>query len=435
MSASVPGSAHEDVLQFLDELDNLAPQTSSAPPASTEDVLSFLNEVEAPSGATPPPVTANLTPVPQQPPKSPASAGSNVSHASTLAPTPTAQQPSTTNAGQSLASSPARSPQPKKTPPQSKPIPPSAPTQQQQQPAEGGLWGSLWSQAAKVSAVATTSLETARAMAMETAKVVSENDKVKEIMKNVDRDHIGKIGTDLSKLGQNLVDTLAPPISPHGGGGGLYLRGNNLSLFAHSITVWFCAEAAGGENIDSLHDFLQSTVSEMWLGNAVTLCEKVIVNSVKDPVPKVASSLDEAVNLVEATIERLQKLADANVSLSPTDPPNLATPSQSVFLVVQPFTTKVSSILFDEQPHVQYFILLVADDAIHVASTLSQSVVQEREDDLMREVAPPGAGGGEGAKSVGKKLARWAENQRQRVLETALTDVCEEFAFRCRLDQ
>ena len=133
-------------------------------------------------------------------------------------------------------------------------------------------------------------------------------------------------------------------------------------------------------------------------------------------------------------MERLQKLADANVSLDPTEPTQPLAQSQSVFLVVQPFTTKVTSVLFDEQPHVQYFVLLVADDAIHVASTLSQSVVQEREDDLMREAAPPGAGA-EGAKSIGKKLAKWAENQRQRVLETALTDVCEEFAFRCRLDQ
>ncbi|KAJ3043116.1 hypothetical protein HDV00_005730 [Rhizophlyctis rosea] len=438
------GSAHQEVLQFLDELDNLAPQTaatSSAPAASTQDVLSFLNELDAPAASTPPPSAAQQQPLPP-PPTAPYTLPETPSGApGATPPKPTSQPTSRPSSRQEAPQSPANrppavnaSPAAAAAKPQVALSQPLSPTKQQQ--GEGSLWGSLWSQAAKVSAVASTSLVTARAMAVETAKAVSENESVKGIITNVNREQIGKIGTDLTKLGQTFVDTIAPPISPHGGGGGLYLRGNNLSLFASTITVWFCAEAAGGENLDLLHDFLQSTVSEMWLGNAVTLCEKVIVNSVKDPVPKVASTLEEAVAL--ATVERLQKLADTNaLNDSPTSPTTTHPNSQSVFLVVQPYTIKVTSLLFDEQPHVQYFVLLVADDAIHVASTLSQSVVHEREDDLMRDAAPAvgGQGGNESAKGASKRLAKWAENQRQRVLETALTDVCEEFAFRCRLDQ
>ncbi|KAJ3297321.1 hypothetical protein HK104_000648 [Borealophlyctis nickersoniae] len=527
------GSAHQDVLQFLQDLDTLTPGAAQAAPAesgtSTQDVLSFLDELEgvAPQVSTSaasqgvPPAGAASAPAPQ--PGSPApgettsstTAGASppanlpssltippVSDVPSPAPAPS-QQTQTARAvppvppppksgfvnGPHSLKSPPRSPalplynderaskrnsapmesmftqyyggnSPTRSMGSPPPVPPTPTTPEPTNKRNSALWGSLWSATAKVSAVTASSLtkgfetaskglETAKAMAEETAKAVSTNDKVKGIMLNVNREQIGKIGSDITKLTQTFVDTIAPPIQH--GTGARYLTDNGMPLFASTITVWFCAEAAGGENLDLLHDFLQQTVTEMWLGNALRLCEKVVVNSVKDPHPKTAANLEEAAALVEGTVERLQKLSAANLPQidhegAPIDPH--ANPHQSVYLVVQPFTVKISSLLFDDQPHLQYFILLVADDGFNLASTLSQSVVQERFVEAAPDVAAVpmsptsptssagGSSGGNGANGTGlkqRRLAKWAVNQSTRVLETALTDVCEEFGFRCQL--
>ncbi|KND04290.1 uncharacterized protein SPPG_00025 [Spizellomyces punctatus DAOM BR117] len=412
-------NAHQEVLQFLQDLDSIVPGEAAGGPttsvaqnatptthaASSQDVLSFLNELDAPpvSSASP---SASTIPSQAPPVGVPAS------------------KPGQTNPYAATSSAPHRPPVvTSQRPPQGFSIPaPSPVTSQQTVPQQTNVpliqpsyqstdtsptvrgdawgWGNIWSQAAKVSGAAATSLtkglETAKAMAEETAKAVSTNEKVKGIISNVNKEQFEKLGTDITRLTQSVVDTIAPPIG----------RGDHPStaMFASNVTVWFCGEASGAADLDNLHDFVQSTVNEMWLNSRPRLCDKVSVNSVKHPEPKIADSLEEATKIVESTIERLHKLSDSSEPIP--------TASQAVFLVIQPFTTTLTSLLSDSQPHLQYYTVLVSGDTMHVATSVSQSVaVVAGEDGL-----------------VGK----WAKHQKQRVLETAMADVCEEFAVRCQ---
>ncbi|KAJ3154966.1 hypothetical protein HDU86_004485 [Geranomyces michiganensis] len=379
-------NANKDVLQFLQELDSGVPEEVTAPAAgdtaglsapdaaNSQDVLSFLNELDSPG--LPPPAT-NIV----QPPET--------SHLN--ASTPQATVLNASNVGPSNQQSYTSNPPPK--------LEHDAPVALIQQgraehptaaaAGDSWNWGSIWSQAAKVGATATTSLskglESAKAMAEETAKAVSENEKVKGI---INKEQLGKLGTDISRLTHSLVDTIAPPLSPAA----------TSPLLASVVTVYFSAPA--DTDIGDLRDFILATVREMWIGR---VCDRVALEGVE--AGKDVAGVAEAVAKTKETTEHLQQLAGT----APTPP---ETPTHAnVFLVIQPLQPQLPT------PQTQYYVTIIAAGAAHAsASALSQSVA----------ISDGGA-----SAPVGSLAARWMKHQKRRVVETAVADVCEELGVRC----
>ncbi|KAI8928673.1 hypothetical protein BC831DRAFT_447514 [Entophlyctis helioformis] len=336
-------------------------------------------------------------------------------------------------------------------------------------------WGSIWATAAttasaataRVSAVTVKGLETAKAMAEQTAHTVTSNDHVKGLYAGV-APEISKLGTDLSKLATSIADTIAPPISASSGSHG---GSHGSSAFAPLVTVWMCAELRDADGLDVLHDFVQSTANEMWvrpfhagadpktgmplmhdvqqhvdasagspaesrpadlstqpIAPGTTLrcghvCNKAVVNSVKDPDPLIAKSLGEAIEHTEAIIGRLEKLAQANPppqlpasahAASPTGAATVVASPLSAYLVIQPFTTQLPPSLLSETPqtHTQYLCTLLCDAGeagLFSPRAISQSV-------LTRDTVP----------SAPLNHVRWETTMHRRVIETSVADLCEE---------
>ncbi|KAI8590136.1 hypothetical protein BDZ88DRAFT_415674 [Geranomyces variabilis] len=380
-------NANKDVLQFLQELDSGVPlaDEATAPSggdaglpapdaANSQDVLSFLNELDSPGL---PPPAANIV----QPP------GTSQLNAAT--------QPATvlnaSNVGPSQQQSYVANPPPKVSHDAPVASIPQPRVEESTSAATGDSWGwgSIWSQAAKVGATATTSLskglESAKAMAEETAKAVSENEKVKGI---INKEQLGKLGTDISRLTHSLVDTIAPPLSP----------GVTTPLLASVVTVYFSAPA--DTDIGDLRDFILATVREMWIGR---VCDRVALEGVE--AGKEVAGVSEAVAKTKETMEHLQQLA--STAQAPPETPTHV----NVFLIIQPLAPQLPS------PQTQYYITIAAANAAHAsASALSQSVATS---------------GGADAPSIGSLAARWMKHQKRRVVETAVADVCEELGVRC----
>ncbi|KAI9101653.1 hypothetical protein DFS34DRAFT_591505 [Phlyctochytrium arcticum] len=419
--AASDANPHQEVLQFLQDLDSIVPtndpssgpqnnQKSKQPQlaqgqaptdASSQDVLSFLSELDAPVAPTGSPSVSSPALKPANLQSSEAKPAFVPSARVTTRPAPLDGQTSLT------ANESARRSQDDPRTFGSSPLGTSSPlpgspsgSMKRRSSGKQDTWGwtNIWSQAQKVSGVAaesiTKGLESAKLMAEETARAVSTNEKVKGIIQNVNKEQFGKIGNDITRFTQNVVDTIAPPISQDGD-----------PVFAQTITVWFCSEASGAEDLDSLHDFVQSTVNEMWLSaHYQRLCNKISVNSVKHPDPRVVSNLEEAISLVQGNIERLRKLADKGEAV----PENVG---RSVILSIQPFMPSVKTPFLDPKPHLQYYVALVANDGSNVAASISQSVAVDNDDTF---------------------LGKWSKHQRRRVLETVVADVCEEFAVQCQ---
>eukprot|EP00842_Homolaphlyctis_polyrhiza_P003911 jgi/Hompol1/4520/HPOL_003691-RA len=260
---------------------------------------------------------------------------------------------------------------------------------------DGWSWGALWSTAASatatVTAVTARGLETAKAVAEQTAQAVSSNDRVKELYAGV-APEFSRLGSDLTTLAKRSVhtiaETIAPPINPDafGSSGASPASGfASTQPFASKITVWLCTDLPDAEMLDKLHDFVQATVNEMWLrpfrpdGISKALVpvmqvpyvtDKAIVNSVQDPEPIVAKNLTEAMDHCKAITLRLQKLADARpkpVVIESADSPAASNPSASksldCFFIVQPFTTElppseIIEISSSPTSHRQYLCML-----------------------------------------------------------------------------
>ncbi|KAI9205380.1 uncharacterized protein BJ171DRAFT_501934 [Polychytrium aggregatum] len=425
---------NQDVLQFLEDLDasgHPSPSVqlpSSAASGSKDDVLSFLDEIANSS-------LPSVSPVPA------AASSTEPSPSTKAAPTPVsataASRPAAANTGAKQQSSSANT---------------SASTNANANVSTGNAWNwsSIWSnaqqQASLVGSATVSSLskglETARIIADETTKAVVTNEAVKDLFSEGN-----KISDDLSKFTlssvNNLVDTLAPPIQ----------RASKvptaLPLYASTITIWFCFESFDDDrDLDMLHDFLQSTVNEMWLGGSGVdhvdttspLCEKVVVNSVKDPEPKIAEGIEAAMSNGEHILGRLLKLAGTSKPEAGNQPvvspeqqvsdapaPSTAAP-QTLYVILQPFTTQIVSPLLPDSPRIQLQYLVIAlttspdgnNSNGEVYTLTSQSVCKSgvEVDDDGKVVN----GGG--------KLDKWSLHQRTRVLENLLTDLCEEFRYR-----
>ncbi|KAI8915250.1 hypothetical protein DFJ77DRAFT_360707 [Powellomyces hirtus] len=408
-------NTNQEVLQFLQDLDNIVPGDNqgttpgSAPEGSnqgdaslysggvdsagtSEDVLNFLNELDSPGLPPPatnivqPPSTSQLTTaVPS------ASAGLGISsqpvsvlNSSNLGPTqqqpPHLQRQSRPGTPASAFSTTTLQQQ------QAQPAPTTtAPLSSSTPVADSWGWSNIWTQAAKVGATATTSLtkglESAKAMAEETAKAVSENENIKGI---INKEQLGKLGTDLSRLTHSLVDTIAPPIMDR----------DEQPLLASVVTVYFSSPA--DSEVGDLRDFILATVREMWIGR---VCDRVALEGIEGS--KEVKGVPEAVTQAKATMEHLQHLSTTSAT------PQNATHAHA-FLVIQPLAPQLPS------PQTQYYVTITSGagaGALSSASALSQSVAD---------------GAGEG-------LARkWAQHQKRRVVETVVADVCEEFGVRCQ---
>ncbi|KAH9262173.1 hypothetical protein BASA82_000776 [Batrachochytrium salamandrivorans] len=269
-------------------------------------------------------------------------------------------------------------------------------------------WGTIWSSAATATA---KGLENMQAMAEQTAHAVSSNDKVRGLYAGV-APEIGRIGTDLSNLAKISANTIADTIAPPLVRGGLH-GGPAGASFSSTIHVWFCADVPDPVVLEQLHNFVQTTLEEMWMkpflpadsktgaplsANAnpriIQICDRVAVNSIQNPDPVVVKSLSEALAHSDVIIARLQTLSESHQSSASAHAENThkpegqdeAGPERACFLCVQPFSTILApSQLFDATKHTQYLVTMVCDADTH-----------------------------------------------RRVIETAIADLCEEFVVSVR---
>ncbi|KAJ3100906.1 hypothetical protein HDU97_001846 [Phlyctochytrium planicorne] len=467
MSAPSKFSAASDVLQFLEDLDSLnlnppssATKTSSSTaasatpspskkPVSSQDVLSFLDELTTPPSQSTSPTKPKTLTSPSKPQSRQTSKSDmeNMPSASELfAPKESDGQPKPvvaaaqrnekpTSAGPAAAAAAAaatKKPEATSTKPQPEEIGGAGGTSE-----DGGWgWNTLWATASKVTS-------TAQHMVEDAAKVVT-SEKVKGVVANVtkevaesvnsvvSKETVQKYSSDLQKFTASSVSTiseiLAPPISPTAARA--YVRRKSAAgLLARTITLWLCAQTfdpAGPSDqrptADQIHDFVQATGTTLWITDkpGQGLCSKLNVNGVANPDPKSAQGLTQAMEIAEKTLQKLVKFSDkqreesANGVLAKIELED----EQRAFLIIQPFATLVASTVFGADPHMQFLIMLVHpkpsqekfEDAT-VVTAVSQSLKVLSD-----------------SSSV---LSSWSEDQTGRVIETAITDVFEEFSIRC----
>ncbi|KAI9342547.1 hypothetical protein BDR26DRAFT_933478 [Obelidium mucronatum] len=469
----------EDVMKFLDGIDDLVAPTSSVtsspakPPVGTPlaaasktplpstaspvkadaaDVLSFLDDLDKP----------NSTVLKQQPPAAPAPVSGKEEEEVEEAVVVEPNEPSVSSQAWGWA---------------------------------GSLWSSAQATASKVSSTALTtavsSLQMAEAMVEETLT----NEKVKGIVTDmsstvsstvsgvsgvVNRETVGKLTQDLSKFAvstaNTIGDVIAPPIeSPSYRGANSSIShllftdasngaASNLPPVANTITIWLCAElqeeaavaAATTEQdgmvaqnpADMIHDFVQGTANSLWLhgggaipgGSGRAIGKRIVVNSVTDPSPRPARGVQEAVKVIEATVSRLQKLADANDAEVEAETPGAkGSPNATLYLIIQPYTTLIPSPLSASGGtpglagsatalHRHYLTMLVnpktKNPGLDVVSAVSQSVRADKGGRMF--------GGKEMAPALKKLMEKWSEEQVMRVVEVAVNDVLEEFSLRAK---
>ncbi|KAJ1555830.1 hypothetical protein HK405_012177 [Cladochytrium tenue] len=513
-SPSNPGtpaaSARQDVIQFLEDLDTIVPAGSqpgasgggngavgassaaTAASASTvatnqEDVLSFLDELAhtaSGSGQTSAAPPSKL----QQPGARRTSAAPTSPRGFGAGP---AAQPGAIDptSGAAAATEPSGS------------------------WSWGSLWTTA--QATVSAATATSIKMAEAMVEETTKAVTSDKVKglVAEVSSNVSKsvsgvvghETVGKLSTDFSKLTHSISDVLAPPINRLSSSGAW----NRPLVLANSATIWLCPHVAESsptqsaetettedsspqkepegdvsEGIagvgkilsaalkrvvadddgpvgveaaaDRVHDFVQSTANSVWLASAGgglgrRLCRRVTVNSVMDPSPKTAGSLDEAIRAAELTLTRLYKLAKENgpadaeedgaVPLIPGVPAHA-----TVFIVVQPFATVVESNMLGSSEKRQFLALLVCPDAwtgsgspaaagtppVDAVTAFSGEGVEIVTGISNAVQALPAVAATSGAPTPSAAMRKWHEEQAQRAVETVLVDLIEEFAVRLR---
>ncbi|KAK5668558.1 hypothetical protein QVD99_005568 [Batrachochytrium dendrobatidis] len=464
MDSSKQSNTQDDVKRFLEDLDSITgppkPNSSSTalntvkPPVSTsKDILSFLDEIDAPpiqvtsapeintfakpaavdlapivTTAAKPSLPQVSKPIARPPPKTTAllnTASIPVGTLSTGAPADIPTLPSDIPSGSSAQSKP-----------QEQPLPSTDQSLQQQLP-NNWSWGTIWSSAASATVKGLESMQT---IAEHTAQTISSNDKVRGIYAGM-APEINRLGADLSSFAKisatTIADTIAPPIHRFGSHG---------ASFAPTINVWFCADISDVQVLEQLHNFVQSTLDEMWIKpfmpadsktgvplsadinpRIVQVCDRVAVNSIHNPEPVMAKNVNEAIVHSETMISRLQTLSQAkkdeavenrgqNAMAGKADQ---SAPDRECFLVIQPYSTILpSSQLFDATKHIQYFTTMVCDagDLGMIAPlTISQSVAI-RNPSTQSEA----------------HWAAWEQTLHRRVIETVIADLCEEFVVAVR---
>lgn len=241
-------------------------------------------------------------------------------------------------------------------------------------------WGtSLWTTAQK-------GLESAKTIAGSAAQTIQQSETVKELVKNYK--------PELEKLG----NAIAPPLSFIGGDG---------VKFPQGLTVWLCLSLPPSLVGERVLRMAKQAMREWWNGNLILDHPGATVNFVDDTSSSSCSTVHQAVFKAEETMEKLQKLANGQVG-----------ETKHVLFVIQPFNTTIQSTILESADHAQFYCSMVCDaptnstanaaakSALIHASCISQSVSLDDAD--------------------------WRSEMFSRVLETAVSDLVEEFGTKLK---
>ncbi|KAI0336076.1 hypothetical protein GY45DRAFT_1291736 [Cubamyces sp. BRFM 1775] len=321
-------SKQQEALQFLDDLDNLAPPAdapSSAAPAAqppTEgeaEVFAFIDEITQKSSEPPRSASVHID-------RPLSRAGTPTVRKSTervKVGTPTPLLPGSVPLSRTESSSSRVSVASTKQP--------EAPRQDSQAasaaPAAGGWgWGSVWS-------TASSALQQAKSVVDEQVKNLPKNEQARKwgegVLEYAKAAQLDKLGQDFKRVGlstlTDILNVVAPPISEH-----------------EVIQVWLSHDMQGYEGIESLVYRALSRIMEQVEGG------DLVVNRGDESRPKDAADnqrdlnavdgYDAALKLAQANLEELMKRNAKPEETTSSSAQNPTTYSY-VYLRVQPFTT------------------------------------------------------------------------------------------------
>ncbi|KAI0735430.1 maintenance of telomere capping protein 1 [Earliella scabrosa] len=318
-------SKHQEALQFLDDLDNLAPpEAPGAPPPGqgaqppTEgeaEVFAFIDEITQKSSEPPRPSVHIDRPLSR--------AGTPTVRKSTervKVGTPAPLLPGAVPLSRTESSSSRVSVAPSK----------SEPTPQEAQaaaaPAGGWGWGSVWS-------TATTALQQAKSVVDEQVKNLPKNEQARKwgegVLEYAKTAQLDKLSQDFKRVGlstlTDILNVVAPPISEH-----------------EVIQVWLSHDMQGYDGIESLVYRALSRIMEQVEGG------DLVVNRGDESRPKDAEDgkrdlnavdgYDAALKLAQANLEELMK-RNVKPEQAPASSTQNPTTYSYVYLRVQPYTT------------------------------------------------------------------------------------------------
>ncbi|KAH9937436.1 maintenance of telomere capping protein 1 [Fomitopsis serialis] len=318
--ASKSKSKQEEALQFLDDLDSLAPPgdvpestQGSHPPGGEAEVYAFIDEITQKSSEPPRISTSHIErPLSRAGTPGPTVRKSTervrVGAATPLLPTTTTSAPKADASGSRLGT----------------PVTPNEGAYQEAQAAAGGWgWGSVWTSASAAIQQAKTVVDE-QVKKNEQARKWSEG--VLEYAKNA---QLNKLGNDFKRVGlstlTDILNVVAPPISEH-----------------EVIQVWLSHDMAGYDGVESLVYRALSRIMEQVEGG------DLVVNRGDESRPKESTDGKRELNAVEG-FEAALKLAQANIDeiikrnakplqTHPTSAQNPTTYSY-VYVRIQPYLT------------------------------------------------------------------------------------------------
>ncbi|PPQ63503.1 hypothetical protein CVT24_004730 [Panaeolus cyanescens] len=301
-------SKQEEALQFLDDLDSIAPSSSPAPPTAPS---SQANEGEAAE------VLAFLDEITQ---KSTEPIRTTTSHISRSG-TPTLRKStervrlgassSTTSLNRTLSTDSSKPRDVADSPSKSTPTPTQAQPSQSSSSGAWG-WGSVWS-------TASAALQQAKTAVDEQVKHLPRNEQARKwgegVIEYAKTAQLDKIGQDFKRVGlstlTDILNVVAPPISEH-----------------EVIQVWLSHDMQGYEGVESLTYRALARILEQVEGG------DLIVNRGNESRPKDGAQ-GRDLNAVDGYDTALKLSQASNV----TKDPNTATTYSHVYLRVQPFLT------------------------------------------------------------------------------------------------
>ncbi|KAI0639157.1 maintenance of telomere capping protein 1 [Trametes polyzona] len=322
-------SKQEEALQFLDDLDNLAPPPADAPSAAaptaqppTEgeaEVFAFIDEITQKSSEPPRAASVHIdrplsragtptvrkstervkvgTPTPLLPGSVPLSRTDSASSRVSVASAKQPEAPRQDAQGTSSASS-----------------------------AGGWGWGSVWS-------TASSALQQAKSVVDEQVKNLPKNEQARKwgegVLEYAKAAQLDKLSQDFKRVGlstlTDILNVVAPPISEH-----------------EVIQVWLSHDMQGYEGIESLVYRALSRIMEQVEGG------DLVVNRGDESRPKetadtkrdlnAVEGYDAALKLAQANLEELMK-RNAKPEQTPSSSVQNPTTYSYVYLRVQPFTT------------------------------------------------------------------------------------------------
>ncbi|KAF7794702.1 hypothetical protein EIP86_005840 [Pleurotus ostreatoroseus] len=327
-------SKQEEALQFLDDLDNMAPPpaaalatttTDAAPPGAEgeAEAYAFIEEMTR-KGAEPPRTAASLVERPLSRAGTPTLRKSTERVKVGAAPTPLLPSASGSGAGTPLVRSESNSSRVS--------LNTSARQEAQQQPAasssSGWGWGNVWS-------TATAAIQQAKTAVDEQVKNLPNNDQARKwsegVLEYAKAAQLDKLGQDIRRVGlstfTDILNAVAPPISEH-----------------EVIKVWLSHDMKGYDGVETLVYRALARIMEQVEGG------DLIVNRGNESRPKDNASEKRELHAVEG-LEAALKLAQVELEeiiKRNEKPPTTSSSAQNpttysyVYLRIQPFLTTLA---------------------------------------------------------------------------------------------